>query len=451
MLADPLDCKTKIKRALLLAIQISNQERITKVKEAIINLEKKVAIDNKPGLWGFAFRWLILDFGKKITLSETEKARLIKTLEGRLKRVKKDVWLAENAVSLLAEYYAGENDEGNLMRVLNILEESLKASERTNSDALLKIHAYEKIHEIYQKYRDKGFQKAKAASDRISQEIGQLDLDWDKSLKKISITTKIKQKDIEDFLKAIFGEEDKNKLSVIVGKIAIIFLPRKESIEKQLKDVSGKYPLQFLCTTQVISDDGIPITKLSTLEENYDNYFQRYASQYLQFGSFFLTLAVDELKKRISKHDIVEYFRSSTLFKNENKEYLERAISAYWDNDYLISSHLFIPLIESAIRELIKNCGGIVLKPNILSGYDRLTLSQLLSGQGSIIENVFSGVGQNMTFYFRLVLTEKLGMNLRNDFAHGFGKKKFFTREVSDRLFHIMMCLSLVRKRDDNN
>lgn len=450
LLADPLDCKTKIKRALLLAIQISNQERIIKVKEAIINLEKKIAIDNKPGLWGFAFRWLILDFGKKITLSKTEKAILIKALEDRLKRVKKDVWLAENAVSLLAEYYASEKDEYNLMRVLNILERSLKTNERMNSDSLLKVNAYEKIHEIYQKYRDKGFQKAKVASDRISKEIGQLDLDWDQSLKRISVTTKIKQKDIENFLKAIFGEEDKNKLDVVVAKIAINFLPRKESIEKQLKDVSGKYPLQFLCTTQVISDEGIPVAKLSTLEEDYDNHFQRYASQYLQFGSFFLKLVVDELKKWISKHDIIEYFKNSTLFENENKKYLERAISAYWDNDYLISSHLFIPLIESAIRELIKNCGGVVLKPNILGGYDRLTLSQLLNGQGSIIENVFSGAGQNMTFYFRLVLTEKLGMNLRNDFAHGFGKKKFFTREVSDRLFHIMVCLSLVRKKGKN-
>jgi len=42
-------------------------------------------------------------------------------------------------------------------------------------------------------------------------------------------------------------------------------------------------------------------------------------------------------------------------------------------------------------------------------------------------------------FYFRLVLTEKLGMNLRNDFAHGFGKKKFFGRDASDRLFHVVM------------
>jgi hypothetical protein len=37
-------------------------------------------------------------------------------------------------------------------------------------------------------------------------------------------------------------------------------------------------------------------------------------------------------------------------------------------------------------------------------------------------------------------------MNLRDNFAHGFGKKKFFTREVSNRLFHIMICLSLLKK-----
>jgi len=209
-----------------------------------------------------------------------------------------------------------------------------------------------------------------------------------------------------------------------------------------------KHPIQFLCTTQIISDDGIPIAKLSTLEEDYDNHFQRYASQYIQFGSFFLTLVSDELKKRISKQNITDYFRNSTLFENENKEYLERAISAYWDNDYLVSSHLFSPLIESAIRELVKNCGGIVLRPNNLGGYDRLTLRQLLNGQGDIIEKSFCRKWAKIwSFYFRLVLTEKLGMNLRNDFAHGFGKKKFFTRDVSDRLFHVMICLSLIKSR----
>lgn len=444
-LADPLDCKTKIKRGLILSTQINDQGRITKTKEAILKLEKKVATDDKPGLWGFAFRWLILDFGNKISLNENEKNELISELEERLKRIEKNTWLAENAVSLLAEYYANQKNEKDLMRVLGVLESSLKTDARTNSDALLKIHAYEQIHEIYRKYASR-FPEAEKSNKRLSQEIGQLDLDWSKSLKEISVETKIKQEDIDNFLETIFGKDEVNKLETVMARFAINSLPKKDAVEKQLKDIASKHPLQFLCTTQIISDDGVPIAKLSTLEEDYDNHFQKYALQYIQFGSFFLSLTMDEFKKRFSKQTITEYFEKSTLFENEDKGYLRRAISAYWDNDYLISSHLFNPLIESAVRELIKNCGGMVLKPNNIDGYDRVLLHALLKND-DIFENVFSKSGHNVLFYFRLVLTEKLGMNLRNDFAHGFGKKKFFGRDASDRLFHVLVLLSLVRKK----
>lgn len=444
-LANPLDCKTKIKRAFILAIQTNDQIRIIKTKNTIIKLEKDVATDDKPGLWGFAFRWLILDFAKKVTLEDKEKQELINFLEERLKRVKKDTWLTENAVSLLAEYYANEKDEGNLMRVLNVLENSLKTNERTNSDALLKTHTYEQIHEIYRKYANR-FGEAEKASKRLSQEIGKLDFDWNKSLKEISVETKIKQEDIDSFLKGIFGEDENDGLETIMAKIAINHLPQKDVVKKQLDDVFSKYPMQFLCTKQIISDDGVPIAKLPTLVEDYDNHFQSYALQYIQFGSFFLSLTMDEFKKRFTKEKIIEYFEKSVIFENEEKEYFKRAISAYWDKDYLVSSHLFNPLIESGIRELIKICGGIILIPNILNGYDNVLLGGLLKND-QIFENVFSKSGHNVLFYFRLVLTEKLGMNLRNDFAHGFGKNKFFGRDASDRLFHVLVWLSLVKKK----
>lgn len=445
-LADPLDCKTKIKRALILAIQTNDQIRITKTKNTIIKLEKDIAIDDKPGLWGFSFKWLILDFSKRIALEDKERNELINEIEERLKRDEKNPWLAENAVSLLAEYYAKGKDEKNLMRVLGVLENALKTNERSNSDALLKTHAYEQIHEIYQKYKNKGFTKAKEASDRLSQEIGQLDLDWSKSLKEISVETKIEQKDIDNYLKGIFGEDKKDELEMIMAKIAVSHLPKKDAVKKQLDDVSSKHPMQFLCTKQIISDDGVPIAKLSTLDEDYDNHFQSYALQYIQFGSFFLSLTMDELRKQFSKEKILEYFEKSVVFEKENQEYLKRAISAYWDEDYLVASHLSNPLIESGIRELVKICGGLVLVPDEkLNGYKNVLLGGLLKND-QIFENVFSKSGHNVLFYFRLVLTEKLGMNLRNDFAHGLGKEKFFGRDASDRLFHILIWLSVVRK-----
>jgi hypothetical protein len=447
-LAEPLDCKTKIKRALTLSIQINDQKRIENTKNTILKLEKDIAIDDKPGLWGFAFKWLLLDFAKKITLGDTEKNELINVLEEKLKSIEGNPWLVENAVSLLAEYYASQKDEKNLMRVLGVLENSLKTNKRSNSNSLLKTHAYEQIHEIYRKYASHNFEEAKKADKRLSQEMGQLNLDWEKSMKEISIETKIKKEDIENYLNGIFGDDRNDKLELIVAKIAVSNLPKKDKVKKQLDDVSSKHPIQFLCTKQVISDDGVPIAKLSTLDKDYDNHFQSYAVQYMQFGSFFLSLTMDELRKQFSKEKIMDYFEKSVVFKNENKEYLKRAISAYWDEDYLVASHLFNPLIESGIRELIKICGGIVLKPNGLSGYDNVLLGGLLKNE-QIFENVFSKSGHNIFFYFRLILTEKLGMNLRNDFAHGLGKKKFFGRDASNRLFHILICLSVVRKKEE--
>jgi hypothetical protein len=440
-----LDCKTKIKRALTLSIQKKDSGRIARTKDEILKLEKKIATDEHPGLWGFSFKWLVLDFGKDVLLSENVKNDLLTDLEDRLKRVAKNTWLTEGVVSLLAEYYASQKDEHNLMRVLDILENSLKADIRVDSDALLKVHAYEQIHEIYRKYSSH-FSKSKESSKRLSREIGQLNLDWDKSLKEISVEIKIKQQDIDIFLKSIFGETEESGLETVIARLAVSLLPRKEVVKKQLQDISSKHPLQFLCTTQVISDDGIPIAKLSALEEDPDNHFKKYASQYVQLGSFLLSMTIDEIKRRFTMNQLIEYFDKAALFANDDKEYLSRAVSAYWDNDYLISSHLFIPLIESAVRELIKCCGGVILRPNEYDGYDRVLLHSLLKND-EIFDNVFSKSGHNVLFYFRLVLTEKLGMNLRNDFAHGFGKRKFFGRNASDRLFHILIWLSLVKKK----
>ena len=156
---------------------------------------------------------------------------LFRSIEERLKREEKNPWLTEKAVSLLAEYYAREKDEKNLMRVLGILENSLKTNERSNSDALLKTHAYEQIHKIYRKYAS-SFAEAEKANKRLSQEIGQLDLDWNKSLKKISVETKIKNEDIEKCLKGIFGKNKDDKLELVMAKIAVSHLPKKRRGKK---------------------------------------------------------------------------------------------------------------------------------------------------------------------------------------------------------------------------
>lgn len=445
-LAEPLDCKSKIKRALNLSLQISDQARVQIVKNSIISLEARIAEDYKAGLWGFAFNWLILEYSTKVALTTEEKSGLLDILEKRLARVKENPWSAEHAVSLLAEYYAREKDEDNLMRVLGVLEVARKQNAHEGADALLRIHAFKQTQEIYCKYQDKGFPRAKEAFDRISREIGNLNLDWKKSLKPITVTTEIKKEDIEQFLADIFGKEQNNSLETVIAIIAVRFLPRQAQLKVQFDETTRKHPLKFLITTQIVSGEGIPVAKLASLREDYSQHFQSHARMHVQLNAIFLSIALDEFKKRFTVKELAEYFGKSAVLENEDKDYLLRALTSYWDNDYLAASHFLIPLIESSVRELIRLCGGIVLRPNDLNGYDRLTLTQLLKSQGDIIEGVFSELGPDMLFYLRLVLTEKLGMNLRNNFAHGLEKKTFFSREASDRLFHAFMCFSFIKE-----
>ena len=184
------DCKTKIHRALVLAITINDKKRIAKIKDTIIKLERNIASDDMPELWGFAFQWLLLDFAKKVTLKNREVNQLISSIEQRLKRASGDPLVAGDTVRLLAKYYSRENDEENLMRVLNALDNSLKTYEQTNSDALSELSNYECTYGMYKRY-ESSFPKAQKASKRHLQESSQLGVEFENSWAKSSLVVKL--------------------------------------------------------------------------------------------------------------------------------------------------------------------------------------------------------------------------------------------------------------------
>ena len=441
----PFDCKTKAKRALVLAITINDKKRKEKIKDTIIELEKNIARDDMPGLWGFAFRWLLLDFAKKVVLKNREVNQLISSIEQRLKRASGDPLVAGDTVRLLAKYYSRENDEVNLMRVLNVLENSLKTAKQPDSDAFSKTFDYECLHELYESFAGK-FPEAQKASRRLLQEIGQIDLGklaWPK----LSFEIQIEKKDVDNQLQAIFGKDGNDNLEIVMYKIAIGHLPEKIVLENILSDASSKYPVQFSIPHRILSDDGVTVAKFSSNEVGNDSYLEFYASQHFSLlpSSLLLPFTMDELKKRFTKVKIIKYYEESIVFEKSDKNYLSRSISAYWDNDYLISSHFFIPLIESGIRNLVQICGGLAWKQNKSKGYNRLSLGALLRDKQ--IEKFFANIDINILFYFKLILTGKLGFNLRNDFSHGLEKEKFSQRVASDRLFHVLILLSLAKKR----
>ena len=460
-LLEPLHCQRKIKRALDLAIKIDDKERIEKVKTAIINLEKKIPIDSELlGLWGYSFRWLMLDNSQKANLSPEEKKDLITDLKARLEAQKKTLLIggAYKHVCLLVEYYVRENNEKEFFNVLKKLETSLKNLPLSETTNILKHSMYENVLNIYKKYQN-SFPQAREAYQRLLKEISEIDLT--QSLKTLSFPVDIKKEEFDSFCKGIFGENNGSSLEEVLTKVMEAFLLDKDFIKKDMERSKRTNFFTSLFTKQNIGSDGRTVSKIPTLdlkkiaanrdlskEKNYDiNLIHHYSFQ-LHIQNIFLNPIMQQFKERFSKEDLLNYFQTSIIFEDDNKPYLEAAMTAYWENNHLIASHLFMPLIERSIRNLIKMGGGRYLKANDIGGYDYLSLGKLFENNEHIFKGIYGERGEDVLFYFRVALTEKAGLNLRNHFAHGLEERSFFSPIVSDRLFHILIFLLVIKVKN---
>jgi hypothetical protein len=429
-------------RAYRHSLSVSNKKKSIELIKLMIQLEDKIFDIDKPGLWGFTLEVFFLENHKKAIISEEQ-------LLGRIDKTEKvlidtkDINPIDTATYLLMRYYAIKKDEVNLIRVIQKLEDIYRADERMNSEPLLAIHYLEKLRDIYTLYESR-FPVAKAHAQRMLNEISTLDLDWEKSMKKISSEVTINVKEIRERLTPFFEKEHEDKLEITLSQLAVTFLPQEHSLREEMDKNIKKHPIRYLFTNQIIATDGTPLAKLSSVDNEYEAYFKKYVSDQLTMGSIVMSIAFQMLKEQFNEEEIIEHISSRLLF-SDIKETLRRALEHYLKNNYLEFSYLVIPCIENAVRKLAKISGRTILKsnPHINGGFRRLLLNELLQDK-ELFQSTYGKFGENVQFYFKLVLTEQLGMNLRNDFAHGFEPKKFMSRNTAERLLHLTLCLALI-------
>lgn len=447
-LSDDLSSKQKMARCLALAVQINDKDRIKKLIETIIATEDKYAENDKPGLWGYAFHWLVLNKNDKIILSESQKSKLLSDLEARLIRLSTaqdpDAWRIEHAVSLLADYYATLKDKDNLERVLSVLESGFRKNKYANSDGLLVTNYLEKLIEIYSKYAS--FDFAKNARQRIVTELGNLGNRGKFATTEISTEVKVSNEEIKKFLDAIFGTDKTDKLEKIIAKIAVNFVLPKNQVETQLKNLAKDHPLMFLVGHVIMSEDGYPIVKFDSINDDYDKHLLENFSKNLHFQAFFFRMVMDRLRSDYTPEQVLEAVIVSPVFRADDKEYISKLLKSFWDKDYLVTSCLGIPLIEDTIRSLYRINNQSYIKTNKEGGYDVHNLDTLI-GAG-LIKASFQSMGENLEYYLKVLLTERAGWNLRNNFAHGINKKEFSNEDVAGRILHVLLCFSMIRKKE---
>ena len=194
--------------------------------------------------------------------------------------------------------------------------------------------------------------------------------------------------------------------------------------------------------------DGHIAAQAGSVENDPDGRLIMQLAQMIEMESSFLSTALDrthELYKPTAK-EVADIIRQSPVFTCEAEGLLTEGIEAYLKGDHIKAIHVFIPQIEAALRTLLGLLGIPTNKPMRSSKgvMQAKNLNDVL-GDPSAKEIL----GDDAVLYLQTFLNDPRGQNIRNRVSHGLTEKRYLSRPLADRVFHVLLALSMIRKKDD--
>ncbi len=217
------------------------------------------------------------------------------------------------------------------------------------------------------------------------------------------------------------------------------------NVENEIGKVAKDSLLSMGIRVRKYDSFGIPTSNIGTGKKPDEQRLFYTIDTNMKITDGFLNEHINRLKdKGILNVDYImnSLFKDSVVLREEQRPILERGFKAFFEKDYIVACHLLIPMFESAIRVLCKINGGDILRPknNPEEGNEYKSLEGLLSQKC-----VSEALGDNITTYFRVLLTDSNGGNLRNYVSHGTLPASSFSAGVANRIFHAFLLLSLLK------
>lgn len=116
--------------------------------------------------------------------------------------------------------------------------------------------------------------------------------------------------------------------------------------------------------------------------------------------------------REASLDDLTAYF-TTPVIKADLAERFGKALLLFLRHEYDEALHVAMPRVEATFRELVRQSGGVVIRePNGPRPGG-------VVGLGDMLQEVKGKIDEGWRRYFRALLSEPLGLNLRNNVAHG--------------------------------
>ena len=258
-------------------------------------------------------------------------------------------------------------------------------------------------------------------------------------MKQISARVETPAAEMDQFLAAMTADS----LDLAYKRIAVRFITKTNAARDFMKKMMTEAQLVSMIGVHKIADGHIA-AEAGSVESALDGRLIMQLAQIIEMESAFLTAALDkahEIYKPDAKR-ILGQLRESPVFTEEAEGLLAEGIEAYLGGDHVKAVHVFIPRIESALRQLL---GLLGLPPN----------NQMRSPKGvmqvkslnDVLDDahVRAVLGEDTILYLQTPLNDPRGQNLRNRISHGLTEKRYLTKPLADRVFHVLLSLSLIR------
>jgi hypothetical protein len=203
----------------------------------------------------------------------------------------------------------------------------------------------------------------------------------------------------------------------IIDYILSNIIPAKENVDELLKYKIQKCPFLYSVGINLISSDSTNRIE-SHIGGFLDDILGLIAYEFRQMiekNYFLLSSTITALKRKAKKEDYLSYIKVSYSFKNCNKQIIEKSLQSFVDNDFITCVHLMIPQIEKALREILILNDKVYLSDVKNQSHKVVLLENMLNE--SAIKDFFD---INALLFFRMILCDDRGINIRNNVCHGF-------------------------------
>ena len=211
-------------------------------------------------------------------------------------------------------------------------------------------------------------------------------------------------------------------------------------LEEHVDRVMRDYPLQFLFTKAIVGPDRATAIFRATGQDSHRRLaISQHRAESARFWGIFAAEVRDIVREHhgVPNHQALALFFTTSLIDVEVADRIARAVELHWSGDYDESTHLLTPRLETVLREAARRVGIPIIREPI--GVE----TGGVRGLGAILRDLggaFRHAGWHA--YLENLLTDQLGLNLRNAVAHGLRPQ--FTKVDSALLIHAACYLRLL-------